>query len=566
MQNVRFTMYLLLIVSCCQGTGCSGVGTRPESAAYKVAGDRPPGPSLGPHSSLAGRPSPEIADMSPRRLPPSGDAEEPVRFASLEDPLSAPPQPLMAPESAPGVEPLRRERAGARVALRPRSVEEALNPAEQIEPEPLHSFVQELDLTGALAIAGGQSPQIAFAAARYDEAYAQWSAARILWLPSLRAGVSFNHHDGPLQASSGVIDVVSRSALQAGLGVQAIGAGSPIVPGVVAQFHTADAIFQPRIAANAAYARSAATDAATNDTLMATALAYLELLRATQQLRIAEQTQENARKLAELTRTFAETGQGPQADADRTETELLRRRNDVSRAEEAVAVAGARLAEQLSLAADVLILPTENTIVPIELVCSDTPTCDLVATGLSNRPELAEAQHLVCEAVERYRREQFAPLVPSVLLGISESGYGGGLGSSIDDFGSRFDLDAVAFWELRNFGLGERARRQEMAARQDQAQALQVQVMDRVAREVVEAAAQVRARKSQIEVARQGIRAAAASYDRNLARIREGQGLPIEVLQSLQALDEAQRDYLRAVVDYNEAQFRLQRALGWPIQ
>ena len=31
-------------------------------------------------------------------------------------------------------------------------------------------------------------------------------------------------------------------------------------------------------------------------------------------------------------------------------------------------------------------------------------------------------------------------------------------------------------------------------------------------------------------------------------------------------LDEARREYLRTVLDHNEAQFRLQRALGWPVQ
>ena len=47
--------------------------------------------------------------------------------------------------------------------------------------------------------------------------------------------------------------------------------------------------------------------------------------------------------------------------------------------------------------------------------------------------------------------------------------------------------------------------------------------------------------------------------------MRDLEGLPIETLQSIQALDQARREYLRALVDYNAAQFRLQRALGWPI-
>jgi outer membrane protein TolC len=42
--------------------------------------------------------------------------------------------------------------------------------------------------------------------------------------------------------------------------------------------------------------------------------------------------------------------------------------------------------------------------------------------------------------------------------------------------------------------------------------------------------------------------------------------LPIEALQSAQALDTARQTYLAAVLEYNEAQLRLYRGLGWPLQ
>ena len=61
------------------------------------------------------------------------------------------------------------------------------------------------------------------------------------------------------------------------------------------------------------------------------------------------------------------------------------------------------------------------------------------------------------------------------------------------------------------------------------------------------------------------IQSAEDSYGRNLSRIRDRQGLPLEVLQSVQALENARRAYLEAVVGHNEAQFRLQWALGWPL-
>ncbi len=60
--------------------------------------------------------------------------------------------------------------------------------------------------------------------------------------------------------------------------------------------------------------------------------------------------------------------------------------------------------------------------------------------------------------------------------------------------------------------------------------------------------------------------AALSSYEQNLLRITNVQGLPLEALQSIQALAAARRDYLRAVTDFNIAQFALLRAVGWQIR
>lgn len=88
--------------------------------------------------------------------------------------------------------------------------------------------------------------------------------------------------------------------------------------------------------------------------------------------------------------------------------------------------------------------------------------------------------------------------------------------------------------------------------------------MDQVAREVVEAHVQVQSRSGQMSTARLGVEAAQASQQQNLDRIEQAKGLPIEVLQSIAALAQARREYLRTIIDYNIAQFTLYRALGWP--
>jgi outer membrane protein TolC len=438
-------------------------------------------------------------------------------------------------------------------------------------PEPLPSNtaerpICELNLTQALAAAAGRSPQVAFAAARYRQAYAQWEAARVLWLPSIRAGVSYNKHEGALQDVEGNVFDASRASMQSGLGVFSVGTGTPAIAGVVADFDLADAIYEPRIAGYAAAARRNALSAATQQLLLDVALAYLDLLEAMQQQAIARETADRAEELANLTSSFAETGEGLRADAERAMAELMLRRSAVAQTAEEVDVARARLVELLHMGPTTVVMPQETAIVPVELVDPQRAVGELLPVGLSNRPELAEAHNLVCEAVNRYRRERMSPLLPSALLATSYSAFGGGEGDTLDDFGDRFDLDAVTYWEIRNLGFGERAARRAARAELQQTESQQVMRMDQVAREVIQAHAEVQARRGQIALAERAVQSAGDSYRLNVERIRDGQGLPIEALQSLQALELAQREYLRTVVAYNEAQFRLQRAMGWPMQ
>jgi outer membrane protein TolC len=418
-------------------------------------------------------------------------------------------------------------------------------------------------LSNVLYLADAQNPNVAVARERINEAYARVDRAEALWLPSIRAGLNYNHHEGSIQDVRGDVFNTNRSSFYGGLGANAVGAGSPAVPGLVAQFHLSDAIFQPKITTHQAASRQFGATAARNDVLRDAAVAYLELVRSEHAQAIAQEALDNTHHLADLTRQFAEAGQGLQSDHQRMEAESAVRQDRLISSQEAVAVASARLAQVLHADPSARIASGEPMVVPLDILEHGSSAASFVATGLSRRPELAEQKHLVCEAVERLRREQYAPLVPSVLLGFSYGGLGGGLGSSIIHTDDRWDADAVAFWEIRNLGVGERSARGEAASVMRQAQMRELAVLDRVAREVVEAHAQVTERERRIDVAKQGIVAAEKSYALNLQRIENAQGLPIEALQSIQALATARSAYLNAVVDYNVAQFELCRAIGW---
>jgi outer membrane protein TolC len=422
-----------------------------------------------------------------------------------------------------------------------------------------------IDLPTAWRLADADNLQVALAREQVQLAYAEFRQADILWLPALRGGVHWNHHDGTLLSSSGLLRDLSRSSLYAGMGATAVGGGSPQNPGIFANFNIADAIFRPLAAEQRWGAGEQAATAARNNALLDVTLAYLDLLRAAQDEAIAHDLHEKVSEIWKLTESFVKTGQSPQADADRMRVELGLREIDIRRTQESQAVASARLAQLLRLEPCLRLQPLEPTVVQICLVDPRCDCAELVAQALLNRPELLQQRYLVGEAVQRLRRERFGPLLPSVILGASYGGFGGGLGGEIDPFKDRFDFDATAFWELRNLGFGEAAARQAAGSRVRQAQIQELASLDLVAREVTEAHAQLQIRTQQIETARDVVRFATESYDHNLVRIRAGQGLPIEVLQSMQALLQARREYLRAIIDYNSAQFSLQRALGWPV-
>jgi len=421
-----------------------------------------------------------------------------------------------------------------------------------------------IDLSTALALVAGRNPQVALVQQRVQEAFAELDAAEVLWLPSLRGGVSYNKREGTIQDVAGQVIDVSRSSVFSGFGAQAVGTGSPAVSGLSAQFHLADAIFQPVIARRTANARQHRVIAVTNDQLLAAALAHIELVRAVAGKRIALQTLRNLQKLARLTTSFAKRGEGTQADADRAQTELNLQKNVVTRADEQIRVASAVLTEVLNLDDNMSLRPVEAQLAPIDLVPAETDVSSLIAQAVSNRPEMSENRLQISAAVNRLKRERYSPLVPNVGLGVSYGGFGGGEGDTVAEFRDRFDVDAVLYWEVRNLGLGERAARDAARSRIHQTQSRRVQLTNRIRREVTEAHARLISARQQRRQAQASVQSAEESLQRNFQRIRQGEGLPLEVLQSIQALDAANRERLKADAAYNRAQFLLHRALGWP--
>jgi outer membrane protein TolC len=435
--------------------------------------------------------------------------------------------------------------------------------------------VEPIDLANALRLAGARAIDIAVARQQVNVAMALLSQARSLWLPSLFYGPTWYRADGQVQTVNGPVENVNRNSLYIG-GTAALansfpapspGTGYPPLNTLSGTLRISDAIFGPMAARRVINANRAGLHAATNNALLQVAEAYFDLQAATGRLAIAREAAANAEELSRITGSFAQTGQGLEADHRRALAELKRRRREVQQVSGQLLVASANLIRLLVLDPAVVMAPVEPPEVIIRLIPDDVPLDDLVIQGMRARPELANAQELVEAARLRLKQARLRPFVPSLAVFESAGGFGGGQGAFFGNFGGRNDVGASLFWDLRGLGVMDCAIMRQRAAEHETAHLEKIRVQAQVAADVTASYEVRQAASRQIEEARQALVEAIDSLQLNFLDIRQGAALPratrpIEVLQPIQALAQARLDYLDSVLAYNRAQFRLKRAIG----
>jgi outer membrane protein TolC len=438
-----------------------------------------------------------------------------------------------------------------------------------LAPSLVSSEANPITLDAALGLAGVQNPEIRIARERVLESLALRQFAAAQFLPNLNAGVSVDHHVGTLQNSNGSILNVHRDSLYVGLGSNAVSSGTVTIPGIFWNVNLSEAAFRALASRQRVAQAEFASEAVRNEMLLRVAVAYLDLLRAEGRRAIAVKVREDAGEVARITSNYAKTGQGRLADAHRAATEFEQRNNEVLQAENDLQLASARLCQLLNLDPSTRLAPAEERMIPQALVPDPIPLCELLAIAVTQRPELRERQAAIQAALLDLRNAKLLPFSPNLLVGFSAGTFGGGAEGvpnqpRFGSFGNRNDFDAVAYWTLRNFGVGNLAQIRLAQSGMRQEELRQLEVLNRVRSEVATAHARTQARLAQMDVAEKAIKLSQQAFQEDLSRTKNNLGLPIEVLDSLRLLGRSRSTYLEAIVDYNRAQFELYVAIGQP--
>ena len=243
-------------------------------------------------------------------------------------------------------------------------------------------------------------------------------------------------------------------------------------------------------------------------------------------------------------------------------------------------IASATLAELLSLDPSIRLHPIEDRYVPMPMVPDPIPLRELVAIAVMQRPELQERQAVIQKSdAGACMDERVLPFSPTVIVAFSAGGEGGGsnlvhqspaktdFGRNDPNFGNwsgRQDFDVVGYWMLKNLGVGNLAMIREAESKLHISNFQLLAELDTARAEVARGYARSHARFAQIKTAEEAVRTAEEGFEEDKRRILGKQGLPIELLDDLRLLTMAREEYLRAITDYNQAQFELYVSLGNP--
>jgi outer membrane protein TolC len=426
-----------------------------------------------------------------------------------------------------------------------------------------------ISLSAALSLTQANPLDIQIAEERVRVATARLQQANVLWLPNLNLGFDYFRHDGQIQDIVGTVFTTSRSTVLVGGGPQAV-------------ISTSDAVYAPLAAKQVARAAQAEAQAARNDTTLAVVTSYFNVQQARGELAGSVEALRRADALVARTEKLA-PDLTPDVEVNRAKAEAARRRQAVESAYERWQVASAELTRLLRLQPGTMVEPAEDPALAVKLIDPATTLDDLMAIGLTYRPELEAHQALVQAALIRVKQERRRPFYPVLAArgvgsnthGLASGYFGGGINEQIGNFGPRFSMDLQAIWEFQNLGFGNRAAIRVREGESRQALLELQRMQERISAEIVAAHAQLDRATKRLKAAEDGVTNAVATAEKNLQGLgqtkRLGEQLvlvfrPLEAVAAIVALDTAYRDYYAAVGDHNRAQFRLYRALGHPSQ
>jgi outer membrane protein TolC len=384
---------------------------------------------------------------------------------------------------------------------------------------------------------------------RLAEASANHAQALAQFFPWIAPGIGYRRHDDKLQDVEGnIIDVHKYS----------------YAPGatLAAQVDVGDALYRSLASKQVARAAAHALEAQRQDSVLAAATGYFQLALAQASVAVADQSVKILRDYETQLQHAVDAGLAFKGDFLRVRVQLERSLLALRQAVEQQHIASARLAQVLRLDPALELIPRESELAPLTLYATNTALASLVRQAQNSREELKQNQALITAARDGRKGVTFGPLIPSVGAQAFFGGLGGGRRGVSDSFGAQEDYLVGISWRVGPGGLLDSSRVQSADSQVRLAEITLQKLQDDITRQVVEAFTHWQSSGDQLGTARRGLDAAEEGLDLARQRKEFAVGIVLENIQAEQDLTRARLDYVRAIAEFNAAQYALKKATG----
>lgn len=407
----------------------------------------------------------------------------------------------------------------------------------------------KIDLATTLQLAGAQNLDVRIAQERLAEAKALNQSATLQFFPWMSAGISYRRHDGLTQSTEGDIVDVNKQAYAPGAAL-------------VGQWELGDAIYKKLAARQLEHAASHASEAQRQDSVTAAARDYFDLVFAQAAVGVAQEAVRISSDYEAQVKSAVEAGIAFKGDLLRVSVQAERNQLALRQAAEQQRVAAARLAQTLHLDPSVELVARDTDLAPLTLIETNAPLSSLVQRALSMRPELKQSQAFVEAAKENKNGAVYGPLIPSIGASAFGGGLGGGQNGDWGNFGAQEDYFLGVGWRIGPGGIFDFPRQRAAKARLSSTRLSADKTHDEITRQVVDAFTRLQSQSEQIDLARRGLTAAEEGLRLAQQRKEFGVGIVLENILAEQDLTRARTDYLKAIAEFNKAQYGLSKAVG----
>lgn len=408
---------------------------------------------------------------------------------------------------------------------------------------------QPIDLATALRLAGVNNLDLATVRAAERQAKAANDAATLRFFPYLTIGQTYARRTGLDQATAGTMQDVYKQLYHRG---GTVGVGVDL----------GAAVFGKLAARQLQTAAEHALDAQRNNTLLAAADAYFDLVNAAAAVGIDEEAVRISQDYEDQLQRAVAIGLTNRSEELRVAVQTRQAEVRLRAARGVEHADAAALAAVLHLDPTIELTPAERLVVPATLVPLDQSVDELVRRALMRRPELQASGAAVSAAEHARTAAKYGPLIPSVGAAATYEGTRGGANGALDAYQPTHDYVVGLSWRIGPGGLFDFSRTEAADASLDRRRIADEKLRQGITQQVVDAFGAAQTARDQMALAREGVQLAQRSLDLSMQRKEFGVYKVIEIIQAQQDLTRARTSYADTLALYAKAQYALAQATG----